>query len=458
MQNVKKEKLTSLKYMLILTIPIFIELLLQLVVGYSDQIMMRDYENAVNGITNANTVNNMIINAFTVLSAASIILITQYKGAQDKENEAKVYSTAFFSNLFLSLIFSILIFALCKYYLKWLDIPTSAYQDGYYYAMITGGLLFFQTISTTLSSFLKANSCMKESMLVNLIVNILNIVGNFILINAFAKIDLPILGVAISSAVSRIIGFVIMLIIYIKKVGVPLSFKSFVKDINHGLKKLIRIGAPSGGESVSYNSSQIVIQLCVNQIVNSSGGNVGIGNIKTYASMFAMVTYMFTSAVSQAMQVVIGQLLGAGRTSDTNKKVWQTTIISLVASTSIAILFWLLSDYTFRIFNVTDPELLALAKKIMFIEIFLEIGRAFNIVFVRALQTSGDVMFPTISAIIFCWVVAVLGSFLLGSNSFLGLGLAGVWIAMAIDECTRALIFIFRWKSGKWKKFNLIAN
>lgn len=45
--------------------------------------------------------------------------------------------------------------------------------------MITGGLLFFQTMSTTLSSLLKANSCMKESMVINLIVNLINILGNY---------------------------------------------------------------------------------------------------------------------------------------------------------------------------------------------------------------------------------------------------------------------------------------
>lgn len=38
----KKDHLMSLKYLLILTVPIFIELLLQLVVGYSDQFMMKN--------------------------------------------------------------------------------------------------------------------------------------------------------------------------------------------------------------------------------------------------------------------------------------------------------------------------------------------------------------------------------------------------------------------------------
>ena len=86
----KKDHLMSLKYLLILTVPIFIELLLQLVVGYSDQFMMKKYENAVNGITNANVINNMIINAFTVFSSAANILITQYKAAKDETHERSV--------------------------------------------------------------------------------------------------------------------------------------------------------------------------------------------------------------------------------------------------------------------------------------------------------------------------------------------------------------------------------
>ena len=92
----------------------------------------------------------------------------------------------------------------------------------------------------------------------------------------------------------------------------------------------------------------------------------------------------------------------------------------------------------------------------MFIEILLEIGRAINITFVRALQTSGDVLFPTILAIIFCWGVAVVGSYILGIS--FALGIIGIWIAMTIDELCRGVIFTIRFKKGKWKKYNLVKN
>ena len=454
MDEARRSKLLQNKYMLLLTVPIFIELLLQLVVGYSDQIMMSQYENAVNGIANANTVINVILNVFIVLSSASIILITQYRGAKDKNKEEQVYYSSFWFNFITSLIITAIVVLLSRFYLVWIQTPESALNDAILYSMIAGGSIVFQIMATTLSSYLKANSFMKESMITNIIMNVINIVGNIVLINVFAQIDMPIIGVALSSSISRIIGFIILLIIYIKKVGVSLSFKKFIHN-RRMVKMILRVGAPSGGESLSYQTSQIIIQIVVNQIVIYNMNNVGIGNIKTYASMFAMVTYLFTSAVSQAMQVIVGELLGAGETKAVDTVVKKTRNISIIVSTTIALIFFLLSDYMFRIFHVSDPELLKIAKGVMGIEIALEFGRAFNIVYVRALQTSGDVVFPTVSAVIFCWSVAVLGSFIFGSPYILNMGLLGVWMAMALDECIRAAIFVVRWHNGRWKSFNL---
>ena len=323
MTEERRKELKSFKHMLILTIPIFIEILLQVVVGYSDQLMMSEWKNAVNGITNANVVINMILNFFVIFSSASIILITQYRGANDKNREKSIYSTAFFFNTILSTLMTLFIVFCSRYYLKALNTPERALNDAIMYSMISGSSIVFQIMATTLSSFLKANNYMKESMITNIIMNILNVLGNFILINVFAKIDMPIVGVALSSTISRIIGFVILLIIYIKKIGIRLSIKSFIKNKN-SLKMLVRVGAPAGGEAFSYQASQVIIQLIVNQVVIYNNNNVEMGNIKTYASMLAMITYMFVSAVSQAMQVVIGEQLGAGLTEDVDKKVKQT--------------------------------------------------------------------------------------------------------------------------------------
>lgn len=436
-------KLISFKHLMILTIPIFFELLLQIIVGYSDQIMISRDQDAVTAITNTNTIINVFIIAFQVFSMGAIILIGHYKGAKNFEKERSVYSVAFVLSTGIGIFISIILLCFSEYFFKWIKLDPTCMEKGLIYIRIVGGCLFLQAILTTLSAFLKSNSYMKDSTIINAVVNVLNIIGNFILIP-----HLGIMGVAISSVVSRGIGVVIISIVFLKRVQVNIFLHPF-KDFHKAtLKKILSIGGPTGGEALSYNASQILILFVVNDL-----GNKGIVNIKSYASMFAMISYMFTSAISQAMQVVIGELLGMGKIEESKKKIYQTLIASVISAVFVSLILFFISDYAYGIFGISDQELLKIGKTVLLIEIALELGRAFNIVFVRALQTSGDIAFPTILSVIFCWSVAVLGSYLLGGkNVWLNLGLIGVWIAMALDECIRAIIFFIRFKSGVWER------
>ena len=74
----------------------------------------------------------------------------------------------------------------------------------------------------------------------------------------------------------------------------------------------------------------------------------------------------------------------------------------------------------------------------------------------RALQAAGDIQFPILLGIASQWGVAVALSYLLAVT--FKLGVVGVWLAMMIDEVLRAILFLMRWYSGKWKKQNLIEN
>ena len=58
-------------------------------------------------------------------------------------------------------------------------------------------------------------------------------------------------------------------------------------------------------------------------------------------------------------------------------------------------------------------------------------------------------MFPTMCAIFSNWLLSVLGSYLLAVVC--GMGIYGLWIALAADECFRGVLMLIRWKSGKWR-------
>lgn len=72
----------------------------------------------------------------------------------------------------------------------------------------------------------------------------------------------------------------------------------------------------------------------------------------------------------------------------------------------------------------------------------------------RCLVATGDVKFPIGVSLIGCWLIAVAFGYFLGVH--LDLRLVGIWIAMAINEILRAIIFMIRFKSGIWKTKALV--
>ena len=445
-----KEKYDN-KTIFMMSLPIFVELLLQLLVGNIDQFMISKYsQEAVAAIGNGNQIMNIVIVVLNVMSVSTTILISQYLGAKNKSKGSEVSTASLLISSVFSILITLLVILFNKQLFMWLKVPNEILAETSRYTVIIASFVLIQGIYMTINSILRSYALMKEVMYVSILMNMINIIGNAILINGLFKAPrLGIVGAAISTNFSKCIGLIAVTIILIKKVDVKISLKYLKPFPIDTIKKLLFIGLPSGGESLSYNLSQMIIL----KVVNIFGTSVIATRV--YGNMLANVCYVYSLAIGQATQVVIGYLIGAGREDEVENRVWSVSVISLVVSLAVTILIYFNSDAVFGIFS-KDPVVLALGKKIIFIEIFLEIGRAINIVMTKCLIAAGDVYYPVLTTLTFSWVVAVGGSYILGVK--LGLGLQGVWLAMMMDELIRAVIFAIRFKSCKWKNKSMIET
>ena len=188
--------------------------------------------------------------------------------------------------------------------------------------------------------------------------------------------------------------------------SIPANFSAVttavLKNIFSMLKKLLKVSVPSAGESFSYSISQIVILSIINIIGLTL--TAAAPTAKTYTNIMVQFSFIFTSSITQAMQIMLGRYLGARDVENAEKLINKTLSLSIISSVVISAIQAILSGFIFSLFT-KDKEVIRLCQYIMWIEIALEIGRAINITLVRALQTSGDVFFPTILAVIFCWAV-----------------------------------------------------
>ena len=381
---------------------------------------------------------------FEVINIGTSVLCSQYLGAKLHKNMIQVVGVALLLNLVLGLLISAILHFGATTLLLWMGLRPELLQYGIGYMEIVGAFAFFQAISLTISASLRSADKAIYPMLVTVLVNIMNIIGNYALI--FGKLGMPALGAegaAISTAVARGASMVILFIILFRKhiPKFPLAYFRPFPWIE--LKNLLKIGLPSAGENISYSFSQVVITYMINILGNNALAT------RTYTMNIVMFVYLFAIAMAQGGAITIGHLVGQKKIRAAyllgkyvmRLSILVTLILSCIWAASGHFIFSLLTD---------NPEIIQLGVTVMLIDIIVEVGRSVNIYATNALRSAGDVNFPFYVGLVVQWSVSVGVSYLLGIHW--GWGLVGMWCSFLFDENIRAIIFVRRWNSLKWAK------
>lgn len=433
-----------------LSVPIFIELFLQMLLGNVDQFMLSHYaETAVAAVANANQIINMILFLLIVMSTATTILIAQYLGAKRPDKIDEVYTISIAFHTLFSIIAGggVIVFheTLCQL----LGVPPEILEETSLYMNIVAASIPITGIYTTYVAVFRGHSLPRIAMWIALVMNVVHILLNYALIYGWGPIpSMGVLGVSLSTVISKALGLGLIIWCHQSLLSARLKVDYLRPFRWETLRQLLFISVPSGGETLSYQLSQTVIMKMVNLM-----GLVVI-TTKVYVYIIATFCYMYTIALANAAQIVVGFLIGAKREEEVSRRVWLTTAVGISIGVGLSTIFYFACEPVMHL--VTDnQEIIDLAKSVLFIEIFLEIGRGANIVLVQCLQAAGDIRIPVFVGVFGMWMFAVTLSYYFGI--VLGWGLVGVWIAMAIDEIIRAMIFVWRWQSNKWRGRSLIS-
>lgn len=446
--NNKAAKLT----LFALTWPIFIEIFLHMLMGNADTLMLSQYDdNAVASVGVSNQLINVIIVMFGFIATGTSILIAQYIGAKKEQEANRIAVVSIVANLVFGLILSAILFLLAPTILKAMNIPAELMDASLVYLRIVGGFAFIQALIMTIAAIIRSHGFTKDAMYVTIGMNLINVIGNYFVI--FGPFGFPVLGVtgvAISTTISRSIGLIAMFMIlfYRIKGSLPFSyvFTTFPKV---ELKKLLKIGIPSAGEHLSYNTSQIAITYFI-----ASMGTIALTS-KVYTQNLMMFILLFSIAIGQGTQILIGHYVGAEKLKAAYIRCLKSLKLAIIVSLTMAIIFSLFSKTLLSIFT-DNQEIITLGSILILLTIILEPGRAFNLVVINSLRAAGDVKYPVYIGILSMWGVAVTLSYVLGI--VFGLGLIGVWIAFIVDEWLRGLLMLRRWRSKKWEHMSYVEK
>lgn len=415
-------------------------------VGMADTAMVSGVgESAVAAVSLVNVLNLFLVQMFSAMSAGGAIVASQYLGSGDHENASASGHQLFLFVSMMSLSLGAVIMLFHRPIIGLMDSGSDPvlFEQACIYLLITAASYPFLGMYNAGISLQRAMGNTKTSMQVSLIINIINICGNYIFIN-LCKIGVA--GAALATLIARMVAaLVITRMMFEKHLPIhyiPLREKGFFHLNPPMIKRIFRLGVPNGVENSLFQLGRLMVTGLVATFSTPLRAAHGVCNSVT---PFA---FLPNTAISLATPAIIGRLIGAGKKEEAwyyGKKLLRWLYISLFPTNLCLVLF---AEPLAGMFNLS-AEAIPVAAGILRMFGALSIimyGPAFGLA--NVLRASGDVRITMVFSII-SMVVMRLGASYLLVYAF-DLSLWGVWIAMHLDWLLRAVFFLSRFLSKKW--------
>ncbi len=425
-----------------LFIPLFVEQLLMNMMGTVNTLMLGNYaDDAVAAVGAANQLIGFIYTTFAVISGGTSVVISHRLGAGSKEeaSDAAVTSIVFCGGL--SLVVGIILANFAGPLMKLMQLEGNVLSMAVVYFRIVISFAFLQGIMSVISAILRSYGRPKRAVVVSLLMNVLNVILNAIVL--YGNINEKYVGtrgIAIANVTSRSMALVLG-VVFLATAGLKLNIRKKKLRSFRCIRRILHIGIPGGVSSLSYSLSQVVSTSILAVL-----GTMAL-TAKIYVSSIVFYVYVLGYSIGLATAIMIGWMKGAGEYEKAyvlNQQILRFAVTVNVILSSVIYVFHrqIMSVFT------SNQQIIHMTGIIFLIDIFVEFGRAFNHIENNSLSGAGDVLFPMMIAVVSAWGISILFSYILGIQ--MGLGLTGCWIAFAMDEMFRGIMYFFRFRSKKW--------
>ena len=427
-----------------LIIPLIIEQLLAILVGMADSIMIASVgEAAVSGVSLVDNIMVLFINAFGALAAGGAVISGQYLGQKSDENACEA------SNQIVWFITIVAVGIMAIIYCgKWfilhvvfgaIDADVMAHANTY--LLIVSASIPFMALYNAGAAIFRAMGNSKVSMQVSIIMNLINIGGNALLIYGFHR---GTEGVAIPTLISRVVAAVIITVLLTdQKRQLHISRSFHYRPDWRMIRRILSIGVPNGLENSMFQLGKIMVLSLV-----STFGTYAIA-ANAVSNAVALFQILPGIALNLAITSVIAMCVGAGDYEQAHYYTKKLVGIVYVLIWIMNAVIFLLLPFILKAYHLSDLTAETTKQILYFHSISCMIVWPVAFSLPATLRAAWDAKVTMIISIASMWIFRIVFSYILGR--YMGLGVFGVWVAMVIDWCFRAVFMMVRYYGGKWK-------
>ena len=455
MMDLTDESRSPIRVICWLAWPLFLEQILTTLVSFADTAMVGALGvNATAAVSISNSFVFLINGAVVAMGVGLTAYVARCVGAKDYEGAKAYIRHAFWILLGMGLPLSIGMVLLHRHIPMWMGAEEVIMDDAAMYVLITSAFRIFGMATMVLASVYRGRGDTKTPLRINIGVNILNVVGNYLLINAphtihIGSLNIPmwgagwgVAGAAASTGFSWFVGGTLLAIGLFKKDDpTKLSIReNFMPDFAL-MKRVLHVSFPAMLERICMSTSGIVVTKCI-----ASLGTTVIAANTVYGTAES-ISFMPAFAFATAATTLVGQSLGANKPKLAARYTYTTVCMGAVIMGLAGVGLYVFAEPLVRLFT-PDAAAIAIAKDCLRIVAFVQPIQTAAWIFAGGLRGAGDTKWPFYITAVCNWAIRTLGAFL--CIRVFDMGLPEAVVCMCLDNTVRCIWMGLRFKSGKW--------
>lgn len=414
------------KALIQLGVPIVIGQIGIVVVGLADNIMVGQFNTLhLAAASFVNSTFNIPILFGLGFSYGLTPLVGQFFGRKDKFHVGQLLRNSLLVNgcvgILLTLIMTVVWFNIDK-----MGQPEELLPLIRPYFMLQLASLLFVMLFNSFKQFADGITDTKTPMYIMISANILNILGNYILI--YGKLGIPALGVigaGISTLTARIVMFIAFAVLFYRSIHYRRYLVGYkrsrynITDILSLNKMGWMIGLQMGLETALFSVTGIMI------------GWLGSIALAAHQVMVAVSTlgFMIYYGVGAAVSVRVSNYFGRGDLLNVRRTTMAGFHLIICLAVLASTVFWFAQDIIGYLFT-TSEEVINTVSTLVFILVAYQFGDALQITYANSLRGISDVVSMAIISFIGYFLIAMPVCYI--SGFILHGGIQGIWIGYPV--------------------------
>jgi len=422
--------------------PVFIELLLQFLLGAADTLMVSTIsDDAVAVVGFSSQLFQALMTLFITVSSGAGILIAQRLGAGEEGEARSIAIMAFTVSTAIGLVLSFVLYAFPLQLASALQLPPELGPLAAPYISIVGAGMAFSAATIALGTVIRSTGNTRGPMYVAIGMNVLHVAMNYAFIyGAFGFPAWGLTGVAVSTTLSRALAVIVLFVMFANAFEQRIRWRELGTFHRRLFGEVMKIGWPLGANAASWFVSQLLIFSFIAMI--------GAKELaaRTYLNTMESFCFMLGYSVALALQIQVAHLYGAGAMREAYRSAYRALGIGLALVAANTLLLVAVGERALGLFT-DDPEIIAMGVGLIGLNLLLQPAKMTNMALGNALNAVGDTRFIMYTSLLSLTLVATVGSYWFGVR--LGWGLTAIYLCMIADELVRGVWSLLRWKGRK---------